>query len=72
MAVVTGLLNVYYAANAVLIGDQIIHPTCYPQTRARLEAAGILVHTVDVGELIKAEGAVTCCSLIFEATPAAG
>jgi N-dimethylarginine dimethylaminohydrolase len=28
-------------------------------------AAGYLVITVDVSELAKAEGAVTCCSLII-------
>ena len=55
-----------YAANAVLIDDSIIYPTAYPRTRALLERRGIPVHTVDVSELIKAEGAVTCCSLILE------
>jgi dimethylargininase len=54
-----------YAANAVLIGDQIIYPSAFPQTRARLEAAGIKLVIVDASELAKAEGAVTCCSLIF-------
>ena len=53
-----------YAANALLIGDSIIYPTAYPRTRGLLERHGIDVRAVDVGELIKAEGAVTCCSLI--------
>jgi hypothetical protein len=30
------------------------------------------VTPVDVSELQKAEGAVTCCSLVFEAAQAAG
>ena len=32
----------------------------------RIEARGIKVRAVDVGELAKAEGAVTCCSLVFD------
>jgi N-dimethylarginine dimethylaminohydrolase len=34
----------------------------------RLGAHGLRVATVDVSELAKAEGGVTCCSLIFEAS----
>ena len=55
-----------YAANALIIGESVIYPTSFPRTRAKLEAHGISVMTVDVSELAKAEGAVTCCSLIFE------
>ena len=54
-----------YAANAVLVGDHIIYPAAFPQTRKRLEAAGIKLVAVDASELAKAEGAVTCCSLVF-------
>jgi dimethylargininase len=54
------------AANALLIGDSIIYPTSYPWTLKRLEEQGIAVKLVEVSELIKAEGAVTCCSLIFK------
>jgi dimethylargininase len=56
-----------HAANALLIGDALIYPTNFPRTRERLENAGIRVIAVDVGELQKAEGAVTCCSLLFDA-----
>ena len=38
--------------------------------RARLEREGVIVRTVEVGELAKAEGAVTCCSLVFESSTA--
>jgi len=55
-----------YAANAVLIGHTIIYPTAFPKTRKRLEQAGIPMVTVEADELAKAEGAVTCCSLIFK------
>jgi dimethylargininase len=52
-------------ANALLIGDQVIYSAAYPRTRDRLEEKGIMVKSVDVPEVEKAEGAVTCCSLIF-------
>lgn len=57
-----------YAANAVMIGETIIYPTSFPKTQKRLEAAGIKIVNVDADELAKAEGAVTCCSLIFKAS----
>ena len=53
-------------ANALLVGDVIIYPATFPKTRARLTARGLRVRTVEVDELQKAEGAVTCCSVIFE------
>jgi dimethylargininase len=54
-----------YAANAVLVDGTIIYPTAFPKTQKRLEESGIRMVTVDADELAKAEGAVTCCSLIF-------
>lgn len=54
-----------YAANCLPIGDSIIFPTAFPKTRARLEARGYKICGVDVSELAKAEGAVTCCSLLI-------
>ena len=56
-----------YAANAVLVDETIIYPSSFPGTLARLVEAGISVVTVDADELAKAEGAVTCCSLLFDA-----
>jgi dimethylargininase len=57
-----------HAANALLLGGAVIYPTCFPLTRQRLEANGSAVRVVDVSEVQKAEGAVTCCSLIFKLT----
>jgi dimethylargininase len=54
-----------YAANALRIGEVVIYQPAYPKTRQRLEQAGMRVVTVDETELGKAEGALTCCSLIF-------
>jgi dimethylargininase len=54
-----------HAANALRVGDGVLYPSCFPRTQQRLADAGIQVSAVDVSELQKAEGAVTCCSLIF-------
>jgi dimethylargininase len=54
-----------FAANCLPVGGAIIFPARFPKTRAKLEERGYPVTTVDVSELAKAEGAVTCCSLII-------
>ncbi|MBK9208392.1 MAG: dimethylargininase [Anaerolineales bacterium] len=54
-----------FAANCLPVGDGIIYPTTFPKTKQRLEEKGFKVSTVNVDELAKAEGAVTCCSLII-------
>ncbi len=54
-----------HAANAIRVGGRLIYPESFPRTRRRLEEEGFDVSAVDVSELQKAEGAVTCCSLIF-------
>ena len=56
-----------YGANALRIGDVVVYPAAFPRTRRRIEDHGITVRVVDLAELAKAEGAVTCCSLIFHA-----
>jgi dimethylargininase len=55
-----------YAANCLPIGSSIIFPAAFPKTRAKLEEQDYEIVTVDVSELAKAEGAVTCCSLIIQ------
>jgi dimethylargininase len=54
-----------HAANCLPIKGSIIFPTAFPKTRAKLAEKGYKVVAVDVSELAKAEGAVTCCSLII-------
>jgi dimethylargininase len=54
-----------HAANALLLDRGVIYPSAFPLTLRRLEQSGIPVTIVDVSELQKAEGAVTCCSLVF-------
>ena len=53
-----------FAANCLPVGDGIIFPTAFPKTSKKLEARGYKIQAVNVAELAKAEGAVTCCSLI--------
>jgi dimethylargininase len=55
------------AANVLQIGDRVICAAEHPRTRARLEAAGFVTVSVPAGELAKAEGGLTCGSLVFEA-----
>ncbi len=57
-----------YGANGLRVGDGLIYPTSFPRTQERLLRLGIQVLAVDVSELQKAEGAVTCCSLVFVGT----
>jgi len=54
-----------HAANALRVGEHVIYPANFPLTQRRLASAGIAPTVVDVSELQKAEGAVTCCSLVF-------
>jgi dimethylargininase len=54
------------AANGLLVGDMLVYPTNFPATRRRLEERNVRVRLVDVSEIQKAEGAVTCCSLVFD------
>jgi dimethylargininase len=61
-------------ANALWIsragtGAAVIYAAHHPETAERLERAGVRVVRVPCTELAKAEGAVTCCSVLFEALP---
>lgn len=54
------------AANALLIDDTVVMPEAFARTRKRLADRGLSIRTVPASELAKAEGGVTCCSLVFE------
>ena len=59
-----------FAANALRLavpgagGEVVVMPAAFPRTRARLAARGIEVRALDVSEIAKAEGGVTCCSVL--------
>jgi dimethylargininase len=54
-----------YAANALMVGERVLSQPAFQKTLALLEAGDIHPIQVDQSELGKAEGALTCCSLIF-------
>ena len=53
------------AANALRAGGSLIYPASFPRTAERLAGRGFLLSCIDASELAKAEGAVTCCSVIL-------
>jgi|SRR5688572_15482041 dimethylargininase len=56
-------------ANALWIeqAEAVIYPAHYPRTAHRLDRAGVRVVAVPSNEVAKAEGGVTCCSILFNA-----
>ena len=54
-----------WGANVVMAGGAVIAAAGFPRTVERLQAQGLDVRTVDVSEFRKAEGGVTCKSLLF-------
>jgi dimethylargininase len=55
-----------YAANTLTLASTTLISLSYPRTRERLELAGVRTRALDVGELHKAEAALTCLSLLLE------
>ena len=55
------------AANMVRLNDVVLCAPAAAPLVPQLEQAGLSVEIVDNSELAKAEGALTCCSLLFEA-----
>ena len=54
------------AANVLSVGEAVITAAGFPRTAERLRARGLDVREVDVSEFQKAEGGVTCKSLVFD------
>ena len=54
------------AANILRIGNSVLMPCGYPQTAEILQGFGLDVRAIDISELMKAEAAVTCSSVLFE------
>ena len=54
------------AANVLAVGDTLIVPSAFPQVHEILRNADFGVRAVDVSEFAKAEGGVTCTSIVFE------
>jgi dimethylargininase len=54
------------ASNALMIEDVVIVPNAFPRTIELLEGRGFVMKAIDVSEFQKAEGGVTCKSIIFD------
>jgi dimethylargininase len=57
-----------YAANILKAGGGYIYSSAFPRTADLLQRSGLQLNMIDMSELAKAEGAVTCCSLIFRSS----
>jgi dimethylargininase len=53
-----------YAANAVAIGTHVIVADGFPRTHDALASAGFTLHLVPTSEVRKADGSLTCQSLL--------
>jgi dimethylargininase len=52
-------------ANALMLGADVIYSSSHPRTGDVLRRHGIRLRPVEMSETEKAEGAVTCCSLLL-------
>ena len=59
------------AANALRLAGTVLLSAGFPATRRKLEERGLAVRSVENAELAKAEGGLTCCSLIFDVAESA-
>lgn len=55
-----------FCANSVVVGTNVVMPTCPPRVGRQLEAWGFAVAVVDVGEFQKAGGACRCLTLALD------
>ena len=58
-----------FGANTLTLGATTLVGAQFPRTRDRLDDADVRTATVDLSELAKAEGALTCSSVIVERQP---
>ena len=54
-----------YAANTLLINNSLITPKGFPNTMKKLESTGLDIIELDVSEVRKMDGGLTCMSLRF-------
>ena len=55
-----------YACNLVGIGHTVLIPAGFPKTREILETHGFRTVVLENSEIRKADGALTCCSILYE------
>jgi dimethylargininase len=54
-----------YAANTLWVNDTLLMPSGFPKTHARLSQLGMNIIELDVSEVQKMDGGLTCMSLRF-------
>lgn len=54
------------ASNVLRVDKVLVVSSCFPRTEERLRSRGLEVHAIDNSEILKAEGALTCTSLLFD------
>ena len=54
-----------YAADTLTVGDTVLMPVGYPSSHEMVREAGYEVIPMDVGEIEKCDGALTCLSILF-------
>jgi dimethylargininase len=59
-----------YAANALAIGEAVLVSDGYPGTAVAIDAAGFRVIPLPTSEVRKADGALTCLSILFASVTA--
>jgi dimethylargininase len=59
-----------FGANTLTVHDTVIVSASCPRTADAISRAGFSVLTVDISEFEKAEGGVSCLSLLFQVVPA--
>lgn len=54
-----------YSANCLVVNGKVLIPNGFPKTRSLIEAKGFSVIELEISEAKKADGALTCSSIIF-------
>jgi dimethylargininase len=54
-----------YAADTLTVGNTVMMPAGYPRSHEMVRKAGYEVIPMDVGEIEKCDGALTCLSILF-------
>jgi dimethylargininase len=54
-----------YAANTLWVNDHLLVPKGFPDTKTRLKALGLPIIELDVSEMQKMDGGLTCLSIRF-------
>lgn len=54
-----------YAANSLWVNDHVLTPRGFPCTRRKLDTLGLSIVELDVSEMLKMDGGLTCLSIRF-------